>query len=558
MLQQLYIQNFTLIDKLEMCFHPGFSVITGETGAGKSIIIGAIGLLLGNRADAKQVKTGTSKCIVEATFDLTPYEQAPLVKFFDDNDLDYQHGECILRREVSATGKSRAFINDTPVTLTTLRELGGQLVDIHSQHQNLLLAKEDFQMEVVDIMAHNKIQLGTYQNAFHQYKTALAELEQLRNLIAERRKSEDFIRYQYNELCEANLQENEQEELEQASEMMSHAEEIKSVLHETDNLLNDEESGIVERTRNMANLLHGIEDAFPIAKDLADRIDNCFIDMKDISRELSLHADDVEFEPQRLQETNTRLDLIYTLEQKYAAATVAELIAQKETLGTQLDSVEHSDEQLAQQEEQVRRLLEECNQCAAALTTLRRKSATAIEKELSTRLVPLGIPKIRFQVSITPSTLNEKGADKVQFLFSSNSSSPMQPVSEVASGGEIARVMLSLKAMISKAIGLPTIIFDEIDTGVSGHVAEKMAKIMKEMGENNRQVICITHLPQIAALGATHYKVTKTETTDGTKSIMTEIKEEERVAEIAQMLSGSEITEAAIDNARALLWHVTN
>ena len=309
----------------------------------------------------------------------------------------------------------------------------------------------------------------------------------------------------------------------------------------------------MERTRNIANLLHGIEDAFPIAKDLADRIDNCFIDMKDISRELSLHADDVEFEPQRLQETNTRLDLIYTLEQKYTATTVAELIAQKEALGTQLDSVEHSDEQLAQQEEQVKHLLEECNQCAAALTTLRRKSATAIEKELSTRLVPLGIPKIRFQVSITPCTLNEKGADKVQFLFSSNSSSPMQPVSEVASGGEIARVMLSLKAMISKAIGLPTIIFDEIDTGVSGHVAEKMAKIMKEMGENNRQVICITHLPQIAALGATHYKVSKTETADGTKSIMTEIKEEERVAEIAQMLSGSEITEAAIDNARALL-----
>ena len=553
MLKQLYIQNFTLIDKLEMCFHPGFSVITGETGAGKSIIIGAIGLLLGNRADAKQVKAGTNKCIVEATFDLTPYDQIPLVRFFEDNDLDYQHGECILRREVSATGKSRAFINDTPVTLTTLRELGGQLVDIHSQHQNLLLAKENFQMEVVDIMAHDKAQLSGYQNTFQQYKSALTDLEQLRTLIAERRKSEDFIRYQYNELSDANLQKDEQDELEQASEMMSHAEEIKSVLHETDNLLNDEENGIVERTREMANLLHSIEDSFPIAKDLADRIDNCFIDMKDISRELSLHADDVEFEPQRLQETNSRLDLIYTLEQKYSAATVADLIAQKDALGTQLNSVEHSDEQLAEQEERVKHFLDQCNQCAATLTTLRKKSAQAIEKELSTRLVPLGIPKIRFQVDIAPCALNEKGADKVQFLFSSNSSSPMQPVSEVASGGEIARVMLSLKAMISKAIGLPTIIFDEIDTGVSGHVAEKMAKIMKEMGENNRQVICITHLPQIAALGATHYKVSKTETADGTKSVMTEIKAEERVAEIAQMLSGSEITDAAIDNARALL-----
>lgn len=553
MLKQLYIQNFTLIDKLEMCFHPGFSVITGETGAGKSIIIGAIGLLLGNRADAKQVKSGTNKCVVEATFDLTPYEQDPLVRFFDDNDLDYQHGECILRREVSATGKSRAFINDTPVTLTTLRELGGQLVDIHSQHQNLLLAKEDFQMEVVDIMAHDKVQLATYQNTFHQYKTALNDLEKLRNLIAERRKSEDFIRYQYNELSDANLQEEEQEELEQASEMMSHAEEIKSVLHETDDLLNNEENGTLERTRNMANLLHSIEDSFPIAKDLADRVDNCFIDLKDISRELSLHADDVEFEPQRLQETNARLDLIYTLEQKYSATTVADLIVQRDALGTQLNSVEHSEEQMAEQEERVKRLLEECNQCAATLTTLRKKSALAIEKELSTRLVPLGIPKIRFHVDITPCTLNEKGADKIQFLFSSNSSSPMQPISEVASGGEIARVMLSLKAMISKAIGLPTIIFDEIDTGVSGHVAEKMAKIMKEMGENNRQVICITHLPQIAALGATHYKVSKTETADGTKSVMSEIKNEERVDEIAKMLSGSEITEAAIDNAKALL-----
>lgn len=553
MLRQLFIQNFTLIDRMEMAFYPGYSVITGETGAGKSIIIGAIGLLLGNRADARQVKMGTTKCIIEATFDLRPYDQAPLTQFFEDNDLDYQNGECILRREVSTSGKSRAFVNDTPVTLVTLRELGVQLVDVHSQHQNLLLGKENFQMSVIDIMAHDKEQLREYQTAFRAYHKALTDLERLRQSIAESRKNEDFIRFQFQELSDASLHDGEQEQLEQASLLMSHAEEIKGVLHEADCALNDDETGVVERVRDMAGLLHGIADTFPVARELSARLDNCHIELKDISRELSLHADDVEFEPQRLQEANTRLDLIYTLQQKYGAATVEELIAKREQLGAQLDSVEHSDEELAACEEHVRQLCTDCTSKASVLTAQRQKAARIVEAELSKRLVPLGIPKVRFQVDMQAAPLGEDGADKIQFLFSSNQSSAMQPVSQVASGGEIARVMLSLKAMISKAIGLPTIIFDEIDTGVSGHVAEKMAQIMREMGENNRQVICITHLPQIAALGTTHYKVTKTETPEGTRSVMSLLSPEERVTEIAQMLSGSEVTSAAVDNARALL-----
>lgn len=553
MLKKLDIRNFTLIDHLEMALYPGFSVITGETGAGKSIVIGAIGLLLGNRADAKQVKRGCDKCIIEATFDLSIYHSDVLKDFFEDNDLDYEPEECLLRREVNANGKSRAFINDTPVTLALMRELGEQLIDVHSQHQNLLLSKEDFQLNVVDIIARDRQQLADYRAAFAEYRSAQRRLEELREQIATSRDNEDFLRFQQKELSEANLASGEQEQLEQEAELMSHAEDIKRALHEADYGLSGDDTGIVNLTRSIAAQLRSVADVYPEAQELAERLESCFVELKDISQEISSKVDDVEYDPQRFNLITQRLDTIYTLQQKFHVQTVDELLDRLNGINAQLDNIDNSDEELQELERSVEKLHTVCVEKAVVLTDMRRKSATVVEQELSKLLVPLGIPKVRFKVDVSPADLSTNGADKVMFLFSANSSTDMQPVSQVASGGEIARVMLSLKAMISKAIGLPTIIFDEIDTGVSGRVAEQMAHIMRDMGKANRQVICITHLPQIAAAGSTHYKVAKQETEQGTVSTMTQLSDEQRITEIAQMLSGSDVSQAAVDNAKSLL-----
>lgn len=553
MLKKLDIRNFTLIDHLEMALYPGFSVITGETGAGKSIVIGAIGLLLGNRADAKQVKRGCDKCIIEATFDLSIYHSDVLKDFFEDNDLDYEPEECLLRREVNANGKSRAFINDTPVTLALMRELGEQLIDVHSQHQNLLLSKEDFQLNVVDIIARDRQQLADYRAAFAEYRSAQRRLEELRDQIATSRDNEDFLRFQQKELSEANLASGEQEQLEQEAELMSHAEDIKRALHEADNGLSGDDTGIVNLTRSIAAQLRSVADVYPEAQELAERLESCFVELKDISQEIASKVDDVEYDPQRFNLITQRLDTIYTLQQKFHVQTVDELLDRLNGINAQLDNIDNSDEELQELERSVEKLHAVCVEKAVVLTDMRRKSATVVEQELSKLLVPLGIPKVRFKVEVSPADLSTNGADKVMFLFSANSSTDMQPVSQVASGGEIARVMLSLKAMISKAIGLPTIIFDEIDTGVSGRVAEQMAHIMRDMGKANRQVICITHLPQIAAAGSTHYKVAKQETEQGTVSTMTQLSDEQRITEIAQMLSGSDVSQAAVDNAKSLL-----
>lgn len=553
MLKKLDIRNFTLIDHLEMALYPGFSVITGETGAGKSIVIGAIGLLLGNRADAKQVKRGCDKCIIEATFDLSIYHSDVLKDFFEDNDLDYEPEECLLRREVNANGKSRAFINDTPVTLALMRELGEQLIDVHSQHQNLLLSKEDFQLNVVDIIARDRQQLADYRAAFAEYRSAQRRLEELREQIATSRDNEDFLRFQQKELSEANLASGEQEQLEQEAELMSHAEDIKRALHEADYGLSGDDTGIVNLTRSIAAQLRSVADVYPEAQELAERLESCFVELKDISQEIASKVDDVEYDPQRFNLITQRLDTIYTLQQKFHVQTVDELLDRLNGINAQLDNIENSDEELQELERSVEKLHAVCVEKAVVLTDMRRKSATVVEQELSKLLVPLGIPKVRFKVEVSPADLSTNGADKVMFLFSANSSTDMQPVSQVASGGEIARVMLSLKAMISKAIGLPTIIFDEIDTGVSGRVAEQMAHIMRDMGKANRQVLCITHLPQIAAAGSTHYKVAKQETEYGTVSTMTQLSDEQRITEIAQMLSGSDVSQAAVDNAKSLL-----
>ena len=550
MLKQLYIKNFTLIDELNIEMYPGFSVITGETGAGKSIILGAIGLLLGNRADTKAIKAGRDRCIIEAHFDLSRYE---MQQFFIDNDIDEDLADTIIRRELTAAGKSRAFINDTPVSLAKMRELGEQLVDIHSQHQNLLLQKEDFQLNVVDIIAQDHKQVKTYQVAYQEYKKANEKLRKLKEEIEKNRENEDFLRFQCKELEDAQLVSGEQEQLEQEYETLSHSEDIKTALYQADNYLSGDEGSIIEKLKEATEQLKDIKEVYPEVNELADRMDSSYIELKDIAQEVNGLSDNVDFDPNRLEEINTRLDTLNSLQQKFHVQNVEELIENRDKLKEQLSHIDHSDEDVEALEQEVSKLLEKAQKEANILTEIRTKAAKKVEDEMKQRLVPLGIPNVRFSISLTEKPLCHDGGDKVNFLFSANKSTPLQPVTQVASGGEIARVMLSLKAMISGAVKLPTIIFDEIDTGVSGKIAEKMANIMVEMGNNKRQVLSITHLPQIAAMGSHHYKVLKEETEEGTISRMTELSPEERVQEIAQMLSGSDISEAALANAKELL-----
>lgn len=554
MLKHLYISNFTLINELDMDFNPGFSVITGETGAGKSIIIGAVSMLLGNRADVKMIRNGKDKCIVEAVFSISDYDQDFINRFLTDNDLDNNGDECILRREININGKNRAFINDTPVILASLKELGEHLLDIHSQHQNLMLNKEDFQLSVIDVFAQNKKILAEYQDLFKKYKSEAGKLEELQAAISRIKENEDFLQFQNKELSEANLEEGEQESLEQQSELLTHAEEIKNTLYNADSLLSSDEHNIITQLRSISDSMNNIQNVYPDAEVLTNRLNDCVIELKDISREIVSHVEDIDYDPEKLQAINSRLDTIYTLEKKYHTSNIPDLIKKHEEIKSQLSRIDNFDVDFKAQQDKVDRLKESCVKKANALTVSRQKAARKVEKELAARLIPLGIPNVKFKIDMTQQKeLTAKGLDRITYLFSSNSSSSLSPIAQVASGGEVSRVMLSLKAMMSRVTGLPTIIFDEIDTGVSGRVAEQMAHIMKEMGDNKHQVICITHLPQIAAIGSTHYKVTKTETSQGTNSLMTLLSPEERVKEIAQMLSGSDISIAAIENARTLL-----
>ena len=556
MLKQLYINNFTLIDTLDIQLNPGFSVITGETGAGKSIILGAINLLLGQRADTKCIKHDTHKCIIEAHFDISRYG---MENFFNDNGIDYDADDCILRREISPTGKSRAFINDTPVTLLTMRTLGSQLIDIHSQHQNLLLNEENFQLNVIDIIAENKPLLIKYKEHFSELKAVRREIQKMRDEAEENKKNEDFMRFQLKELMDAGLQPEMQEELEHESDMLSHVEEIKTALYSVETILengnnsNDGDDGVTNRLKEAVRSLENIVDIFPETKSLAERMESCYIELKDILQEISTEAANIDFDPKRLEQVNSMLDKIYSLEHKHNVTTINELLILQKDLETKLSNIDNSDEEISKLLKKEQVLSDECGRLADELTAIRTKSAKKIEKEMPERLIALGIPKVRFAVNIENKELGNDGHDRVSFMFSANTSTPMQPVAQVASGGEIARVMLSLKAMISGAVKLPTIIFDEIDTGVSGKIAEKMADIMQAMAHSERQVISITHLPQIAAKGSTHYKVYKEESSSGTISSMRQLSNDERIKEIAQMLSGSKITEAAISNAKELL-----
>lgn len=550
MLRSLYIQNYALIEKLDIDFYSGFSVITGETGAGKSIILGAIGLLLGQRADVKAIRAGASKCVIEAHFDISAYGMQP---FFEENELEYEE-ECILRRELSASGKSRAFINDTPASLSQMKELGELLIDVHSQHQNLLLNKEGFQLNVLDLLSHNEEALTVYQGIYREWKQAQQDLESLIAQATQDRADEDYLRFQLEQLDDARLSAGEQEELEQEAETLSHAEDIKAGLYRVGQTLYSDEGGLISGLKECLNTMQGLQDVYPVAGELAERLESSYIELKDVSQEISDKEEEVEFNPQRLDEVNERLNLIYTLQQKHRVSTVDELLALSEEYAAKLSAITSFDADIEALKERCDALFNQVKEQAAVLTKARIAAAREVERQMAARLVPLGMPNVRFQVEMgSRKEPGVHGTDTVNFLFSANKNGTLQNISSVASGGEIARVMLSVKAMIAGAVKLPTIVFDEIDTGVSGEIADRMADIMQEMGDCNRQVISITHLPQIAARGRAHYKVYKQDNETETNSHIRRLTDEERVEELAHMLSGATLTEAALNNARALL-----
>ena len=549
MLRSLYIQNYALIEKLDISFGAGFSVITGETGAGKSIILGAIGLLLGQRAEVKAIRQGASKCVIEARFDISTYG---MELFFEENELEYEE-ECILRREVYASGKSRAFINDTPASLVQMKELGEQLIDVHSQHQNLLLGDNRFQLKVIDVMAENDILLILYRKEYSRYLSLKKELKELTEKALQTKQEEDYVRFQLEQLADAGLVAGEQEELEQELETLSHAEEIKGSLYKITRLLDGEEQGAVQLIKEALSTADSLERYYPKAKEIAERLRSAYIDMNDLASETEVLKEDIEFNPERLDWVNERLNTLYTLEQKHRVSKVEELMELLDKYNKQLKEIDSFDEQIESLKKQLEVSHQELLQQAAVLSEQRKIASKAIASQLVEMVVPLGMPNTRFAIDFVPKQEPESdGMDEIRFMFSANKSAELQPVAQTASGGEISRLMLCIKAMIAGFTALPAIIFDEVDTGVSGDIADKMGDIMQELG-TKMQVFAITHLPQIAAKGKDHYFVYKEDTDERTVTRIRKMNKEERVKEIARMLSGASLTSASIANAKELL-----
>ena len=551
MLKEIHINNYVLIDRLDIDFQEGFSVMTGETGAGKSIILGAMNLLLGGRADSKTIMQGADKCTIEGSFSIAGYG---LEQFFRDNELDYWPDDTTLRRELMQSGKSRAFINDTPVSLNQMRDLGCRLIDIHSQHQNLALGTQSFQLDVVDTIAANADIKAAYEQSFDNWSALKAELARLKAEFESDNTDREYLEFQLKGLDDARLKEGELTELEQESDMLEHAEEIKQDLYRASELISGDEDGTLTRLRGALQSLRSAQKNWPQAQELSERLDSCLIELKDIAETVDDAQESINFDPARLEQVNERLDLIYTLLKKHKKENIAELLELAESIRTRLDrsgSYELDIEKLTAQVEAARKEMEKR---ASELTKSRQKASDTIIKEIKALLVPLGIPNVQFGVDIQPSAAFDRtGHDDLRFMFSANKAVPMQEISQVASGGEIARVMLSVKSLIASVRTLPTIIFDEIDTGVSGAVAEKMALLMEQMSGGGRQVLAITHLPQIAALGHTHYKVYKTEEKNATRTRIALLDYNERIREIASMMSGATLTQAALDNAKTLI-----
>ena len=550
MLKSLHISNYALITELNIDFQSGFSVITGETGAGKSIILGALSLILGQRADSKSIKIDAEKCVIEAEFEISNYTH--LSDFFAQNDLDNEGNNCLIRRELTNSGKSRAFINDTPVGLNVIRDLSNRLIDIHSQHENLLLSNVGYQLDVVDTIAQNAVQLNAYRQAYQQWRNLQTELKQLQKSAEKQASDIDYIQFQFQQLTDARLHETEQADLEQEQETLSHAEEIKSQLLKANQLLDDENMSLSLLKDSIQALSH-IKNYIPSGENWHERLQSAFIELKDISSEMNSYEERVEFNPERLVLVENRLSELFTLQKKYKVTTVAELIELRDSFAKQLQRIESFEEELEALNAKLAKAFEQLQVESHSLTESRQKACKPIELYLVDQLIKLGMPNIQFIVEITPETeFTENGNDQVQFLFSANKNRLPQPVTQIASGGEVSRLMLSIKSLVAHKADLPTIIFDEIDTGVSGEIAHRMGEIMRTMSAE-MQVITITHLPQIAGKGAQHYSVFKDDSGLQTQTHIRRLNTDERLVELAQMLSGKNVTDAALKNAQELL-----
>ena len=550
MLKNLSIQNYALISHLEINFSSGFSVITGETGAGKSIIMGALALILGQRADARSIKQGENKCFIEGLFDISSYN---LQSFFEERDLDYDTQNCILRREIWNSGKSRAFINDTPVSLNDLKELGSFLIDIHSQHENLLLGDNKFQLQVLDTLADNKNLREEYVTAYSDFRQLKKKFQQLKEKAETDSAEKDYIQFQFNQLNDAKLKADEQTELEKEQEILAHLEEIKTKLYTIEQLLQQEDKGIITSLKESLNIALSLNKVYPFSKEIRERVETAYLDLKDMFLDINNQQEKLELDPERLEWINERLDLLYSLQQKHKVDSTNALIALRDQLEAQLQEIENYDEELAQLQKQLETAKNRVGLLAEKLTKTRQKAAIHLEKSLIEKVSVLGMPFMRFSCQIIQKeTPDKSGVDDISFLFSANKNGELKPVAQTASGGEISRLMLGIKALVASSTALPTIIFDEIDSGVSGEVADKMAAIMQQMGKV-MQVIAITHLPQIAAKGDSQFFVYKEEKDKFTETHIRPLTDEERIKEIAQMLSGSKLTDAAIENAKELL-----
>lgn len=555
MLKHLTINNYILIESLDMDLNPGFSVMTGETGAGKSIILDALGLLMGQRADTQCIMPGAAKCFVEGVFDVTNDD---LCHLFEENELDYEPSECILRREVSNNGKSRAFVNDTPVNVSILKKIALRLLDIHSQHSNLLLDDSTFQLGIVDtIAAHNDI-LSQYKESYSRIVEANRKLKELKENLAKRQDEEDYLRYQLEQLESFNPQQGEDEYLKLQRNELTHAEDIKVALGSIDSMLcgdNNDADGVVDTMNRVCQIMRQIIHVYPSVEEYLTRLETALIEVRDIAGDLSGKAEDIEYNPERLQKINDRLDALYALEQKHHVNTSEDLMALAEDIRSQLNVLTDASDNIQALQEEISSETTVANKLAEKLSSERQKAAGKVKEIVEKALSAMDMPAAKFVVDIQSSKeLNPYGMDIITFLFSANNSLLPRPLAEVASGGEMSRVMLALKALTSRQMHLPTIVFDEIDTGVSGKVASSMAQIMSEMcKEAEQQVLAITHLPQIAAKADVHYHVYKEDVDGRTLTRIRQLDFEQRIAELAHMLSGSKVTEAAMENARQLL-----
>lgn len=548
MIQSLYIRNYVLIDQLEMEFSEGFTTITGETGAGKSILMGALSLILGQRVDTSVLKLKDAKCIVEGTF--RPGDRVK--KVFETNDLDFEPVTTI-RREITPNGKSRAFINDTPVNLSLLKEIGNKLVDIHSQHQNLQLNDHLYQLEVVDHVAETVKELKEYHDAHVAYGNVKRELDAFMKRLEALRQEMDFLQYQYNELKAAALKEGELEILEAELQRAEHSEEIRQALYQSMEILSGETAGVIPRLKESLQMLTKISGYYSPARELVSRMESAYIELKELLREVEGQAEKSDNDPENLEKLRERLDLLFSLMQKHRVQDEAELIAIREQLSGKLQELDLSDEKTGELEKE-RVVLEEMLQRLAGILHMKRATcASEMQARVEEQLKQLGIPNARFMISVEKRDgFGIHGSDEIRFLFSANKQHPMEEISRVASGGEISRLMLCIKSLLSDHKGMPTLIFDEIDAGVSGEIADKVAGIM-DMLSTGRQVLAITHLPQVASRGSDHFIVFKEDTRNATYTRIRKLKAEERITEIARMLSGEKVTEAALSNARVLL-----